>query len=415
MLQKTAITITVFLLLAFTGCKKNKRQPLITTLNTSNITITSADGGGVLYAEGDAPVTEKGLCWGDVTDPTIDDNKVTCGSGEGSFTGKMTDLLISHKYYVRAYAINKFGIAYGKSMSFTTSTSMPATVITSQATQVKVNTAVCGGTFATISSVSEKGICYSSSITDPTIANSVMRSTSSIANGAFTVTLTGLLPGTTYYARAYAINASGVSYGPVVFFSTYWGSVTDADGNTYMTVKINGQVWMAENLRVSKFNDGTPITKITDASGWSNTNAPAYCAFQNNDAYGTTYGRLYNWHVVNKAGTGKDVAPAGWHVPDEDDWQILYNYCNSAPSYYLLENGYAHWTRGGGQDYYMFTALGAGSRSASGLFSQLNQATGFWTTTNTLATGSYFYMDNDLAFISQSDKKLGYSIRCIKD
>ena len=413
MLQKTAITITVFILLAFTGCKKNKRQPLITTLNVSNITISTADCGGVLYAEGDAPVTEKGLCWSDAYNPTIDDHKLECGSGEGSFTGQMTDLMVSHTYYVRAYAINKFGVAYGKSMLFTTSASVFASIVTMQPSFVATNTAVCGGTVTSVSPLSEKGICYGTS-PYPTISNSVARSSNGVSGG-FTVILTGLMPGTIYYACAYAINASGVSYGSTVAFSTYWGSVTDADGNTYMTVKIGNQVWMAENLRVSKFNDGTPVTKISDAAGWSSTNAPAWCTYQNNDAYGTTYGKLYNWHTVNAGGTGKDLAPAGWHVPDEDEWQTLYDYCNSAPSYYLLEKGYSHWTRGGGMDYYMFTALGAGSRSSSGLFSQLNQVTGFWTTTNTLSTGSYFYMDNDLAFISQADKKLGYSIRCIKN
>ena len=106
------------------------------------------------------------------------------------------------------------------------------------------------------------------------------------------------------------------------------GTVKDADGNKYNTVKIGNQVWMVENLKTTKYNDGTPIPNVTDNSEWANLTTGAYCNYDNLESNAATYGRLYNWYAVN---TGK-LAPKGWHVPTDDDWTILENY--------LIANGY---------------------------------------------------------------------------
>lgn len=116
-------------------------------------------------------------------------------------------------------------------------------------------------------------------------------------------------------------------------------TLTDPDSNTYTTVTIGNQVWTVENLRTTKYNDGTAIPGPTfTASKWSDLTTPAYCWY--NDSTGAAYrqkwGALYNWYAVN---TGK-LAPAGWHVPTDAEWDTLKNY--------LLANGY-NWdgTRGG--------------------------------------------------------------------
>ncbi len=106
------------------------------------------------------------------------------------------------------------------------------------------------------------------------------------------------------------------------------GTVKDADGNKYNTVKIGTQVWMVENLKTTKYNDGTPIPNVTDDTQWTKLTTGAYCNYDNLESNAEIYGRLYNWHAVN---TGK-LAPAGWHVPTDDDWTILENY--------LIANGY---------------------------------------------------------------------------
>jgi uncharacterized protein (TIGR02145 family) len=111
------------------------------------------------------------------------------------------------------------------------------------------------------------------------------------------------------------------------------GTVTDADGNVYRTVKIGNQVWTAENLRSTKYNDGTPIPNLAGQSAWDScfyTLAEAYCYYNNTTNADSIkkFGALYNWYAVN---TGK-LAPAGWHVPTEEDWDSLQDY--------LMANGY---------------------------------------------------------------------------
>jgi uncharacterized protein (TIGR02145 family) len=106
------------------------------------------------------------------------------------------------------------------------------------------------------------------------------------------------------------------------------GTVKDADGNNYNTVKIGNQVWMVENLKTTKYNDGTPISNVTGEAEWNNLKTGAYCNYGNLESNAQIYGRLYHWYAVN---TGK-LAPKGWHVPTDDDWTILENY--------LIANGY---------------------------------------------------------------------------
>jgi uncharacterized protein (TIGR02145 family) len=111
------------------------------------------------------------------------------------------------------------------------------------------------------------------------------------------------------------------------------GTVTDIDGNAYQTVKIGTQVWMAENLRVTKYNDGTAIPLDTSKATWSNAETPKYCFYKNTTATDNNkkYGALYNWYVVRSANP-KKIACAGWHVPSDAEWDTLQN-CLIAKGY----------------------------------------------------------------------------------
>ncbi|MFZ4572381.1 MAG: fibrobacter succinogenes major paralogous domain-containing protein [Bacteroidales bacterium] len=116
------------------------------------------------------------------------------------------------------------------------------------------------------------------------------------------------------------------------------GTTTDVDGNLYHSVTIGTQVWMDENLKTTKYNDGSSIPLVTDSIAWINMTTPGYCWYHNNAAaYKNTYGALYNWYAVN---TGK-LAPTGWHVPTDAEWTILVAYLGGE----LLAGGRIAWYR----------------------------------------------------------------------
>jgi uncharacterized protein (TIGR02145 family) len=125
--------------------------------------------------------------------------------------------------------------------------------------------------------------------------------------------------------------------------SITYGTLTDQDGNVYKTVTIGTQTWMAENLRTTKYNDGTAIANVTENTVWDTLRTGAYCNYNNTTSIDTiaTYGRLYNWHAVN---TGK-LAPIGWHVPTADEWTKLTDDLGSGyvAGGKLKETGTSHW------------------------------------------------------------------------
>ncbi len=193
-------------------------KPTVITENIIQITNKSAAVTGNVIKDGGCTITERGIVYANTQNPTISNNKIISGTGTGAFTCELTGLLDGTKYYVRAYAINTKGVAYGENMSFVTKTySLPAvttsapTNITSSSATISGNVTNNGGT-----DIIEQGICYAT-IQTPTINNyKVIYNSTGI--GSFTCTLTGLVEGTTYYARAYARNSVGVAYGEVVNF-----------------------------------------------------------------------------------------------------------------------------------------------------------------------------------------------------
>jgi uncharacterized protein (TIGR02145 family) len=197
------------------------------------------------------------------------------------------------------------------------------------------------------------------------------------------------------------------------------GSIKDADGNVYHTVTIGTQVWMVENLKTTTYNDGSPITPVTDNNVWGTLTTPAYCWYNNDaDTYKNTYGALYNWYAVN---TGK-LCPAGWHVPSDAEWNTLVTYLggDSVAGGKLKEAGTAHWVtpNTGATNSSGFTALPAGSHYSNGSFYYNGKYGWWWSTTESSATKVWhMYVDYNTATISRTDaaKAIGFSVRCIKD
>ena len=287
----------------------------VTTAAASNITQTSATTGGNVTANGGAAVTERGVCYGTSANPTIAGPHVTSGSGNGSFTTNLTGLTPGTRYYVRAYATNSVGTAYGSQISFTTNPVVAPTVTTSAVSSITSTSAVAGGnvTSAGGGTITARGVCWGTGH-NPTIAGS--HTTESGTTGSFTSNITGLTDGVTYYVRAYATNSAGTSYGNEVSFTT---PVTDADGNIYTIVVIGTQTWMVENLKTTKYNDGTDIPNVTDDAAWSALETPAWAWYDNDITNKARYGALYNWYAVE---TGK-LCPAGWRVPSHEDFKTL--------------------------------------------------------------------------------------------
>ena len=199
-----------------------------------------------------------------------------------------------------------------------------------------------------------------------------------------------------------------------------YGTMTDQDGNVYKTVTIGTQTWMAENLRTTKYNDGTAIPTVTDNDEWGDLTDGAFCNYNDtaNIDYIATYGRLYNWYTVN---TGK-LAPIGWHVPTDAEWTTLSDYLGglSITAGKLKEAGTTHWysPNTGATNETGFTALPGGSRSSNGTFGNIGNYGYWWSTTEYNATYSLHrsmsYNYNNVSGYSYK-KVLGFSVRCVKD
>lgn len=190
----------------------------LTTAPISNITATSATGGGNITDNGGFPVTSRGICWNTSGNPTINDNHTTNGSGNGTFTSTMTNLAIGTGYHVRAYATNSQGTSYGNEITFST-TSGNVAIALDTVGNLTLTSATCGANITSDggSSITARGLCWSTS-QYPTVNNA--HTTNGSGTGRFQGTMTGLTHNTTYYVRAYATNSAGTSYSSQASFST---------------------------------------------------------------------------------------------------------------------------------------------------------------------------------------------------
>ncbi|MEI7614808.1 MAG: hypothetical protein WCK63_18060, partial [Betaproteobacteria bacterium] len=182
---------------------------------------TTASSGGNISATGGATITANGVCWSTTTGPTVLNSKTSDTPVQsGAFTSSLTGLAAGTTYYVRAYATNSAGTAYGSEVSFTTISISVPTLSTTAATGITATTASSGGSISATggATITANGVCWSTT-TGPTVLNSKTSDTP-VQSGAFTSSLTGLAAGTTYYVRAYATNSAGTAYGSEVSFTT---------------------------------------------------------------------------------------------------------------------------------------------------------------------------------------------------
>lgn len=195
--------------------------------------------------------------------------------------------------------------------------------------------------------------------------------------------------------------------------------VTDIDGNTYKTVKIGTQIWMAENLKTTTFNDGTIIRQITGNSVWDTLSTPGYCWYKNDEAaYKDPYGALYNGYAI----TDGRICPTGWHVPAMEDWQLLVVFLGDSikAGGKLKEAGTDHWLspNKGADNISGFRAVPAGIRYFEGSFSSISYFTSFWSSAQVGLNDKWYmslYYGDTKAGMGHKSNSFGFSVRCIKD
>jgi uncharacterized protein (TIGR02145 family) len=403
------------------------------TTAASSITQNTASLGGNIVSNSGAAIIQSGVCWSTSTNPTILlATKTTDGLALGPYTSSITGLTASTLYYVRAYATNSIGTAYGNEVSFTTIPIAPPSLTTTSVSSIAQTTASSGGNITSEGgvSVTVRGVCWNTSA-NPTTSNT--KTTDGSGTGAFTSSLTGLAANTTYYVRAYATNSVETTYGTQVSFTTsseaQTGTVTDIDGNVYNTITIDSQVWLKENLKATKYNDGTAIPNITVNTAWAALTTGAYSDYSNTPANSTTYGRLYNWYAVdNNAATkvasngGKNVCPTSWHVPSDAEWTTLTTFLGgeTVAGGKLKETGTTHWLspNTGATNETGFTALPGALRDYDGTYSIIGRDGFWWSSTeyaNTYALFRNLYYSNANVYVSNLYKPFGFSVRCVRD
>lgn len=208
-------------------------------------------------------------------------------------------------------------------------------------------------------------------------------------------------------------------------------TMTDIDGNIYNVIKIGQQYWTLENLKVTKYNDGTPIATGLSDNQWENTASGAFAIYEDNSSYGATYGNLYNGYAV---ATGK-LCPQGWHIPTDQEWKILEKFLGLSDAELNMtgERGTTEQIGGkmkatilwddpnsGANNSSGFSALPAGNRNGNGDYIVLKQYADFWTSTpyetdNNYLWNHHLYYNGAGVGRIYIDKSKGYSCRCIKD
>jgi uncharacterized protein (TIGR02145 family) len=422
-IKAVVITLVCGIILVH-ACNKLKKVMLVSTGDATELTTTTSSIKGSVIDLGNGAASY-GHCYGTASGVTLDGSKTSLGiPSSGDFTSHLTGLTPGTKYYYRAYLSNGQETAYGEEKSFNTVGIAVPSLSTTTVTDIKQTSIYSGGNITSDGGavITDRGVCWGTA-QDPLVTGN--HTSDGSGSGSFTSNVTGLTPNTTYYLKAYAKNSAGTGYGNEVNFITKQDTVVkDIDNNSYKIITAGTQVWMAENLKTTHFNDGTEIPLETDNTAWSNLTGPGYCWFGNDMAsYKPIYGALYNWFVTDSLSTGgKNVCPTGWHVPSNAEWNILialYGGGNVAGGL-LKETGTVHWNapNTGATNASLFSAVAGGYRHYNGTCNY-DRTNGYWwsATSYNSSTAWRLFMYYNSASISYDylEKNCGFSIRCIKN
>jgi uncharacterized protein (TIGR02145 family) len=198
-----------------------------------------------------------------------------------------------------------------------------------------------------------------------------------------------------------------------------YGSMTDQDGNTYATVVIGTQEWMAENLKTTTYANGDPIPNVTDNTQWQNLTTGAWSHYNNDSQYENPYGKLYNWYTVADP---RNVCPFGWHVPTDAEYTLLTDYLGGEPvaGGKMKSTGTQYWSSPNtdATNESGFSGLPGGYRNFYGPFAFIGDFGTWWSSSELdayYAWVRFFYHDNCCPYRDGSGKEVGSSVRCLKD
>ena len=195
--------------------------------------------------------------------------------------------------------------------------------------------------------------------------------------------------------------------------------VTDIDGNMYQSIIINGQEWMAENLRTTSYANGDPIPNVTDFNQWESLTTGAWSHYDNDSQYENPYGKLYNWYTVADPG---NVCPTGWHVPTDAEWTVLSDYLGgeAVAGGKMKSTGTQYWQspNANATNESGFSGLPGGYRANDGTFSFIGSGGGWWSSTEYVTNDAWArYLDYSYGDVNRdgSAKANGFSVRCLKN
>jgi uncharacterized protein (TIGR02145 family) len=410
------------------SCEYNAEPPVAGTGWISDIRVTSAVADGYVFYESGSPVTERGICWDTISDPTIYGPRISEKGGLGKYSCTIKNLVPSTIYYARAYATNRAGTGYGKSVSFRTGGNQ-VSVITWQISSITHNSAVSGGNISAEvgMQITSRGVCWSTH-SAPTIYDN--KTIDGTATGFFASNLSGLDPGKVYFVRSYATTKDGTIYGIELSFKTYSGAVTDIDNNLYYTETIGNQEWMIDNLKVTRYRNGDLIgTTLPTTKDIRSDTYPGYqWAYEGDERIVPAMGRLYTWYTATDS---RKICPDGWHLPGDEEWSVLIEYLggesvaggkmkdtdNYFPQTYPVK-GYWLFPNIDATNESRFKAYGSGFRDPAGQFRERYYTGTWWSGTGSSATEAfnrYCSYSSGYTLKIASNKSTGYSVRCIRD
>lgn len=291
------------------------------------------------------------------------------------------------------------------------------TISTNIISNITSNSATSGGTisFDGGATITSRGVCWSLS-KNPTISDS--KTSDGSGTGNFSSNIYGLNQGTTYYVRAYATNIKGIAYGNNMILSTY-GNVSDIDGNSYLTIKIGTQFWMAENLKSTKYLNGDKIETTSNANLdiRYEVNPKYQWAYNNDENNNSKYGRLYTGYAASDE---RGVCPLGWHVPTYEEWELLIQNLGGSDiaGMKMKETGTTPWNKFATNES-GFTAKPGGTRHEIGEFLYLETYGHWWAySVSSESSAPALYLNVVYARSTQYyryRKNHAHSVRCVKD